>query len=172
MGVPERSASPAPLLNSRLRASEAVQPVPQTQQGVSPQHARPCIAHDSPDLLKPVGQVAMHRAFHTGRFLGPKPAPIQPRPGVLHQVLTFRTKDGVDSVVCTAITRNHRLDRLPLAGQSFALKAAGASGISNYIHMASVTQCGWDALIQVKECGWMTKKRRNGRNGAVSRSPG
>jgi len=61
----------------RWRFAEAIEPMPQAQNGMPPEHARSGVTHDDFDLLAPVTLIAMHRAIRAGRLFGAEPATVQ-----------------------------------------------------------------------------------------------
>ncbi len=92
--------------------------MPETQDGVQPQHPRPGIPHDLSHLLTALTLIAVDGAIGAGRFVGAKPAAVEPHGGVIQEVLAFEAKGGCGAMLVPAITTDHRGHGLPFARQS------------------------------------------------------
>lgn len=72
-----------------------------------PEHPRPGMAHDNPDLFAAFRLIAMDRTLRTGRFLSVKRAMREPRLRILQKRRAFCAKSMLRSVTVATVDVDH-----------------------------------------------------------------
>ena len=102
----------------RRSLAETIQPVPETQNRVAPEHAGAGIPHDQLHLVAPIALITMDRTMGAGRFFGAKPAAIQPQGGVVQLTAAFPAKAVRCGMAVVAMAPNHCGHRFPFSHQT------------------------------------------------------
>ena len=110
-------------MRGRSPSQASIEPVAQAEDWMLPEHARAGVTHDYSDLLPPGGLIAMHGTFDTNRLFRAEVAALQPDAGIILQASALGAKRCPRGVMATAVTANHRRNRLPFPGKTLVGKA-------------------------------------------------